>query len=183
VSSPVPAEVRALLALHLVPGLGPRLTAALLERFGSAEGVLRADVERLRDVPHLGEAVALEIRQAAEGADVDGELQRMAKHNVHLRALGTPDYPAALADIAAPPHLLYVRGTLEPGDAKAVGVVGSRSCTPYGRRVAERLAAELARAGFTVISGLAPLTCLWSRASLRTEITPRLSTLFCRFVP
>jgi DNA processing protein len=155
VSSPVSPELRALLALHLVPGLGPRLTAALLERFGSAEAVLRADAERLREVPYLGEAVAREIRQAAEGADVDGELQRIAKHNVHLRALGAPDYPAALAEIAAPPHLLYVRGTVEASDANAVGIVGSRDCTPYGKRMAERLAADLVRAGFTVISGLA----------------------------
>src|SRR5262249_49653116 len=155
VSSPVSPELRALLALHLVPGLGPRLTAALLERFGSAETVLRADAGRLGVVPDLGEAVAREIRRAAESADVEGELQRMAKHNVHLRALGAPDYPAALAEIAAPPHLLYVRGTIEASDASAVAIVGSRDCTPYGKRLAERLAADLVRAGFTVISGLA----------------------------
>jgi DNA processing protein len=151
----VTAEARALLALHLVPGLGPRLTAALLGRFGTAEAVLRADVEELRQVPYLGEAVAQAIRQAAAQADVDAELGRMAQHDVHLRVLGTPDYPAALATIDTPPHLLYVRGTLEAADAKAVAIVGSRHCTAYGRRVAERLATDLVRAGFVVVSGLA----------------------------
>jgi DNA processing protein len=155
VSPPVSAEARALLALHLVPGLGPRLTAALLERFGSAEAVLRADVEELRQVPYLGEAVAQAVHQAAAQADVDAELEMMARHNVHLRVLGTPDYPASLASIATPPHLLYVRGTIETRDANAVALVGSRHGTAYGRRVAERLAADLVRAGMTVISGLA----------------------------
>src|SRR5207248_184304 len=62
---------------------------------------------------------------------------------------------ASLNEIPDPPHLLYLRGTLQPGDARAVALVGSRQFTSYGRRVAERLASDLARAGFTVVSGLA----------------------------
>jgi DNA processing protein len=149
------AEVRALLTLHLVPGLGPRLTAALLERFGSAEAVLRASVAELCEVPHVGDTVAGAISAALSRADVDAELQQMARHDCHLRVLGSAGYPAALASIVTPPHLLYVRGTLEASDANAVAVVGSRDCTPSGRRIAERLAGELVRAGFVVVSGLA----------------------------
>lgn len=154
-SAPPTDEVRALLALHLVPGIGPRLTAALLQRFGSAARVLRADVAELCQVAHLGEKVAHAIARALHTVEVDGELERMRKHQVELRVLGAPDYPAALATIDTPPHLLYVRGTLTAADAKAVGIVGSRSCTAYGKKVAARLAADLARAGYTVISGLA----------------------------
>lgn len=149
------SETRDLLALHLVPGLGPRLTAALLERFGSAAAVLQASAEQLCEVPHIGAKLAQDIRQALSRIDVDGELARMARFEVRLRVLGTPEYPAALATISDPPHLLYVRGTLERSDANAVALVGSRHCTAYGKRVAERLAAGLVRAGFTVISGLA----------------------------
>ncbi len=154
-SSPVSPEVRALLALHLVPGLGPRLTAALLERFGSAVAVLQARAEELRQVAYLGEKLAGDIAQALEQADVNGELEQMARHTVEVRVLGTPDYPAALATISTPPHLLYVRGTLRTEDGKAVAVVGSRNCTPYGKRIADRLGGDLVRAGYTVISGLA----------------------------
>jgi DNA processing protein len=147
--------VRALLALHLVPGIGPRLTAALLQRFGTAARVLRADVAELCQVAYLGEKVAHAIARALHNVQVDGELALMEKHQVALRVLGAPDYPAALATIDTPPHLLYVRGTLADADAKAVGIVGSRRGTAYGKKVAARLAADLARAGYTVISGLA----------------------------
>ena len=44
-------ELRDLLALRLVPGLGPRLTAALLRHFGSAAAVRRAAAAQLRQVP------------------------------------------------------------------------------------------------------------------------------------
>jgi DNA processing protein len=152
---PLAPDLRDLLALHLLPGLGPRLTSALLQRFGSAGAVLRADSAQLRQVPHIGAKLSEDLCQAIRSVDVEAEVARIGRHGVHLRALGTPEYPAALAQIHAAPHLLYVRGTIEPADAKAVALVGTRKCTGYGRRVAERLATDLARAGYTVVSGLA----------------------------
>jgi DNA processing protein len=154
-SVPVSAEVRDLLTLSLVPGIGPRLTAALLERFGSAGAALRASVAELSAVPYISPRLAEDIQQAATHADATAELERMQKHGVRLIVLGTPEYPEGLATISDPPHLLYIRGTLTPADASAVALVGSRHCTDYGRRLATRLATGLARAGVTVISGLA----------------------------
>ncbi len=161
-------DVRDLLALHLLPGLGPRLTAALLRRFGSAGAVLRAGAAQLREVPHIGPKLSEDLSQALRAVDVDAELALIARHDVHLRALGTPEYPDSLAEIHDPPHLLYVRGTIEPADARAVALVGSRQFTGYGRRVAERLATDLARAGYVIVSGLARgIDGIAHRAALR----------------
>jgi DNA processing protein len=144
-----------LLALTLVPGLGPRLTAALLERFGSASAARRANVFELNQVPHVGSKLAAQFAEALAAVDVAEEVERLRQFGVRLVALGTPEYPPALATIPDPPHLLYAHGTLLPADANAVAIVGSRQCTPYGKRATEKLAAGLARAGFTVVSGLA----------------------------
>jgi DNA processing protein len=152
---PVPEAVRDLLTLSLVPGIGPRLTAALLERFGSAGAALRASIAELSSIPFITPRLAESIRQAAERSDADAELERMERHGVRLIALGSPEYPPSLATINDPPYLLYVRGTLSEADANAVSLVGSRHCSDYGRRIAARLAAGLVRAGVTVISGLA----------------------------
>jgi DNA processing protein len=149
-------ELHDLLALHLVPGLGPRLTAALLERFGAAGAVLRATPDQLREVPHIGDKTAHDLHRAMRTVDVQAELELIERFQVSLLALGSPEYPPPLANIPGPPHLLYVRGgPWEARDARAVALVGSRSCTSYGRRVAERLAEGLVRAGYTVVSGLA----------------------------
>jgi DNA processing protein len=152
---PLTAEDRDLLALHLVPGLGPRLTAALLEHFGSAGAALHATAAELRTVPHVGEKLAQDFSQAMQRVDVAAEVQRLEQHQVRLLAQGTPDYPAALAALSDRPSLLYLRGTLEVSDAKAIALVGSRHCTAYGRRVTEQLATGLVRAGYSIISGLA----------------------------
>lgn len=69
--------------------------------------------------------------------------------------LGDARYPANLREIVAPPEWLYVRGRLAEEDALAVAIVGSRAATPYGLAAAERLAADLAARGVTVVSGLA----------------------------
>jgi DNA processing protein len=149
------AELQAFLTLHLVPGLGPRLTAALLKRFGSAQAAVQAGQHELLQVPHVGDKLAHDLHQALRDADVSGELDLIARHQVQLLILGTPEYPKALATIYDPPHLLYVKGSLIAEDTRAVAIVGSRQCTSYGRRMAERLATGLVHKGYTVISGLA----------------------------
>src|SRR5438128_3491598 len=149
------AELQALLTLHLVPRLGPRTTAALVERFGSAQAALEAGPQELRQVPHIGDKLARDLHQAMRSTDVSAELDLIARHQVRLLRLGTNEYPKPLAEIFDPPHLLYVKGSLLEEDAQAVAIVGSRHCTSYGRRLAERFAAGLAHKGYAVISGLA----------------------------
>jgi DNA processing protein len=148
-------DARDLLTLSLVPGIGPRLTAALLERFGSATAALRASVAELSEIPYLTQRLAENVQQALQRSDAAAELERIERHGVRLTALGSPEYPPALVTIDDPPYLLYIRGSITPADANAVALVGSRRCTDYGRRIATRIATGLARAGVTVISGLA----------------------------
>ena len=153
--APITAELRDLLALTLVPGLGPRLTAALFERFGSATAACQATEYELSQITHIGTKLARAFADALQTNDVEAEIERIQTHGVNLVALNSPGYPHLLSTIPDPPHLLYVRGEIVPGDAAAIAIVGSRQCTPYGKRVTERLAADMARAGFTIVSGLA----------------------------
>jgi DNA processing protein len=64
-------------------------------------------------------------------------------------------YPERLRAIHDPPSVLYCDGMPEPQDRQAVAIVGSRQATPYGLRVTETLAGELAALGFTIVSGCA----------------------------
>jgi DNA processing protein len=149
------ADLLDLLRLNLVSGLGPRTYSLLLGRFGSPGAILSAPGSELLAVdgvgPRLSSAIALARRDAAAGA----ELSRCREEQIDLLIRGEPGYPRMLAEICDPPALLYSRGQLLPQDEIAVAIVGSRQCTVYGCQQAERLAGALARAGLTVISGLA----------------------------
>jgi DNA processing protein len=69
-------------------------------------------------------------------------------------APGGAGYPALLAAIPSPPTL-WLRGALVADDGLAIAIVGARRASAYGLEVAERLAADLAARGVTIVSGLA----------------------------
>lgn len=138
------------LRLAMARGLGPRSTTKLLEHFGTASAAVDA---RVSDMKSLGIRSAAEVHASMRQADVEGELERVERAGATLIAIDDDDYPTLLRHIQDPPPLLYVRGGLQRTDAVAVGVVGSRKCTAYGREQADRLSAACASAGLTVVSG------------------------------
>lgn len=144
-----------LITLSLVAGVGPRTCRELLAQFGDASKVLDAPFSRLRDVQGVGPKIAERITQARAAGLGKTELEDCRRLGVEVVVRGSSTYSGQLEEIPDPPSLLYVRGKLEPRDHLAIAIVGSRKCTPYGLRMAERLATALARTGFTVISGLA----------------------------
>jgi DNA processing protein len=147
--------LRDLIRLVHTPGVGPLTLKALLAHFGTAAKVLRATPAQLARVDGVGPKTAEKIAAARGEIDPEVELSLAARHGVTLHTLADPVYPPLLQQIHDPPPLLYARGTLDPADARAIAIVGSRRATAYGQRVAEKLARSLARAGLTVVSGLA----------------------------
>jgi DNA processing protein len=86
---------------------------------------------------------------------VGAERARAEAAGVRILGWGDRDYPAALRELADPPPAVFLRGRLLECDRNAVAVVGARRATPYGLRTARTLSADLARAGVTVVGGLA----------------------------
>ena len=148
-------DIRDLICLTMVPGVGPQTCRALLDHFKTAGRVLDASMTSLKAVDGVGPKIAERIKGARREFDPEPELDLCRDREVRPIARGMPDYPTMLREIPDPPSLLYVQGSFAERDAMAVAVVGSRHCTPYGLRVAEKLGASLARVGLTVVSGLA----------------------------
>jgi DNA processing protein len=145
----------AVVRLALTPGVGPRTRLALLERFGSPEAVFDASPSQLREVAGVGAKLCQRIIAAREEIDPGKEIALCCEHGITLLTPEDEGYPRALREIYDPPGLLFVRGELLPADALSVAIVGTRHATQYGLRTAERLAGSLARAGLTIVSGLA----------------------------
>ena len=152
-TGPDPALLAAL-QLMLVNGIGPRMWQSLLEAFETPAGVLTATSDQLQQVNGVGPKLAAAIRRSDPATALD-EWYACQRDGVKLFLRGNDDYPGGLSRIPDPPPVLYCRGDLRPADELAVAIVGSRHCTAYGRQTAEKLAGALARAGITVVSGLA----------------------------
>src|SRR5580704_3070927 len=110
-SVPLSPEGRDLLALTQVPGLGPVLTRAVLDHFGSATAARQATMQQLLQVPHIGQQVARQFVETLATIDIEPELALAEKHGVTLLPLTSPDYPALLREISDAPPILYLRGT------------------------------------------------------------------------
>ena len=143
------------LRLNLINGLGPRLRQQLLEFFDSPANILGARESQLRQVPGIGPNIASAIVNSNNRLAAQSELHRCRELNIGLVFESDENYPANLREIPDPPGILYSRGEIIPADSIAIAIVGTRHASQYGLGQAEQFATGLARAGFTIVSGLA----------------------------
>lgn len=101
-----------------------------------------------------GEAEAWEAADDAARAAAARTARALERLGARALLPGEDGYPAGLRDLRDPPRVLFARGLL-PASGDAVAIVGSRAASPYGIARAESLAADLARLGHVVVSGLA----------------------------
>jgi DNA processing protein len=148
-------DLHARVRLTCVPGIGPRLRQMLLERFGSHAAVFAAPASEIAALSGIGRKLAAAIADPATDREAGEVIDLCRRRGVGIVAEGAEGYPPLLSRIADPPGILFVRGALEPCDSLSVAIVGARHATAYGRKVAWQLAGGLARAGYTVVSGLA----------------------------
>ncbi|MCA9003654.1 MAG: DNA-processing protein DprA [Planctomycetaceae bacterium] len=144
-----------LIQLNLIRGVGPRIRRTLLDQFGSPVQILNASRQELLNVPGIGTKLADAIIYREAKSTAEDELRRCRENGYQILFEDLPEYPSLLREMPDPPSLLYCNGNLLPEDELAVAIVGSRKCTHYGLQQAEKIAAALARAGITIVSGLA----------------------------
>ncbi len=143
------------LALALTPGLAARLSARLLRRFGSPEGVFRASLADL-EACHLPAETAKAILKKSAFPRAEKELGGVRKiAGCMLLNWTEPEYPQTLLQIYDPPVLLYVRGDPQVLNLPSLSIVGTRKPTLYGTQMAQRLGRDLAARGLVIVSGLA----------------------------
>ncbi|MGH8730036.1 MAG: DNA-processing protein DprA [Burkholderiales bacterium] len=146
-------ELRAWVALSLIPELGPVGFRKLLTRFGGPEEVFAASLNELKEVV-TGE-VARKVAVGSEKVSLEHVIAWLERQDHHLITLADDRYPAALLQISDPPPLLYVEGDVAKLAAPSLAIVGSRNATPQGVSTATGFARALSDAGLVIVSGLA----------------------------
>ena len=120
----------------------------LLDEHGSAKEALQA-------LPDVAKAAGVSGYQVCPIGVIDAELRAAQAAGSFLLAQGSPDYPSQLLDLPDAPPLLWCIGRRALLNRPMVALVGARNASSLGTRMAKSLAAELAEAGFVVVSGLA----------------------------
>ncbi len=148
-------ERQALMVLNGLPGIGPVSTTRLLERFGGEPlAIFKAGQKSLLEVEGIGQKSSRAILDWPKHFDLSREESLLQKYNARFITINDEEYPPLLREIYDPPAGFYCKGDSLLKTTYAA-IVGTRRPTLYGRSVAARLAGDLIRLGFCVVSGFA----------------------------
>jgi len=147
-------EIKYWVGFNLIPGIGRVRLVQLENHFGQLERAWQADAAELKRAG-LDKGALRAISTHRAKISLDEEMEKLDRHGVKVLTYRDTDYPDRLKEIYDYPPLIYVRGTILPGDEWSLAVVGTRRASVYGRQVTEEIVRDLARSRITTISGLA----------------------------
>jgi len=132
---------------------------AMLDLFGSGLKTAETPAKVVGESLRLNEAAYKGFIEGVNNSDFDEEFRKDYDYILSIGgaviSYGSESYPAQLANIYDPPVLLNIIGEISEKDEKSLGIVGTRTPTPYGTRIATDIATGLVNENFTIISGLA----------------------------
>ncbi|OQY75106.1 MAG: DNA protecting protein DprA [Ignavibacteriales bacterium UTCHB3] len=132
---------------------------AMLDLFGSGLKTAETPAKVVGESLRLNEAAYKGFIEGVNNSDFDEEFRKDYDYILSIGgaviSYGSESYPAQLANIYDPPVLLNIIGEISEKDEKSLGIVGTRTPTPYGTRIATDIATGLDNENFTIISGLA----------------------------
>lgn len=146
-------QIAYLVALQLVNGLGAVRLKNLLDHFKLPRSIWEADLAEIINC-NIPKPIIKNLQQIRKTIDPHREYQKIVDQGISVVDITDPKYPISLKQIHNPPALLFISGQLPSLDL-AIGVVGTRQITGYGRNVTRQITSELVQSGFTIVSGLA----------------------------
>lgn len=142
-----------LLALHSIDGLGPIRLRAVLEYFKDPKLVWEANGEELSKIGIFKNTVNLFL-ETRKKLEPETYAKKISDSGIKWITIFDDAYPKLLKEIHDPPIVLYYKGKLI-SDEQAIGVVGTRKMTGYGKLATEQFTRGLVGSGLTIVSGLA----------------------------
>ncbi len=134
--------------------IGPKRFSLLLKYYGSAIKAWGANREELQKIGFKQNLIN-DFIGFRDSFDLSSYYLRLEKLGIDSITLEDKNYPENLKSIDGRPFFLYIIGQILAKDELAIGIVGTRKVTSYGRQITESLTADLVCSGLTIVSGLA----------------------------
>ncbi|MCK5127875.1 MAG: DNA-protecting protein DprA [candidate division Zixibacteria bacterium] len=145
-----------ILALRLTGQVGPRTFAGLMTHFKTIDNILLAEEHELLEIDGIGEKRSEGIGKAGELLDKAQQIiDNLDAYDAKVSDFMDNDFPDILQELNNPPPLIYYKGKLPTQDEKRVAIIGSQNVSAEGIGDAVGLAEKLAKAGISIVSGLA----------------------------
>lgn len=150
-------ELQFLMALSMVPGIGPMTARKLILRTGSAKQVFEEKAQVLQKIPGIGPV--LSSRRSGQGflEKAIKEIEYCRKNEIIILTIDSEEYPRRLRNCVDAPLILYLRGSNCLNASRLISMVGTRGATTYGRDMCRELISGMGEyyPDCVVVSGLA----------------------------
>lgn len=145
-----------LLSLQATSGIGNKTLQKLITQFGSISELAQASSEQLRSsLGHKASLVEQALTRPVNQDAFAATLSWLESPNHHVLTLEDKSYPSLLKEIPDPPPVLYIDGNPRILQLPQIAIVGSRNPSAQGKINASMFAADLAKRGLTITSGMA----------------------------
>jgi len=142
------------LGFSVFQGIGPRRFKLLYDFFGSAEKIWQAPRDKLL-ATSLQRKIVDDLIMFRKKFNPQNYAVYLKKKQIRFVTLQDKIYPKNLKQIDDAPFVLFYKGTIKKQDEQAIGVVGTRRPTLYGKEITQNLTADLVSCGLTIVSGMA----------------------------
>ncbi|MDR2812150.1 MAG: DNA-processing protein DprA [Endomicrobium sp.] len=127
----------------------------LLEKFGDACSIFKAEKKDLMSVEGIGAILSEAIINSSVSEKAEKELELAKKNSISVVLYTDNNYPKPLRELPGKPLVLYIKGTILEKDSESISIIGSRKISNYGKTVTSDFASYFAKKGITIVSGLA----------------------------
>lgn len=144
-------------AINKIDSIGSKRLEQLVSFFKSPQKIWEAGEKELR-ASGLGPKTTQKFILSRKEIDPEREWEKLEKENIKIVTPQEENYPKLLKESFSRPYILYVKSDDNEFDFNSktfISVVGSRKHTAYGSQVAREISKSLAKAGITVVSGMA----------------------------
>lgn len=143
------------LGFSKINGIGAIRFKKIYSGFSSMEEAWHAEAFKFKSIG-LEDSVIENILEERKNINLDEEIEKLHREQIEVVTLLDDKYPKLLKEIYDPPALLYYKGNLEDErDEFAIGAVGTRKFSAYGKLATERIIGQLAKNDISIVSGLA----------------------------
>ena len=160
------------IALTLVPNIGDVHAKALVNFYGSAEAVFKAQKRDLENLEGIGTVRANSIKSFNDFSAAEAEIAFITQYKISPLFITDKNYPQRLLNCYDGPLMLYYRGSADLNTTKIISIVGTRVHTDYGKSVCEKIVEDLREEGILIVSGLAyGIDTIAHKAALKNNLS------------
>lgn len=146
------------IAISKIKGIGDASTKALVAYLGGVEAIFTEGAKALKKVPGINNKAMVILGGRNDAIEkAKKEVEFITKNNIETTFYLDKSYPLRLRECSDAPLLLYTNSSTSLNPAKAISIVGTRRCTPYGTEMTQQIISEIAQyyPDVLIVSGLA----------------------------